>query len=1674
MATPLNVIKQILVYDARGYDTDVTHEIKPASVSDNNLFPRYLSAINETLNLDEADVLRLTIKRGCPWHIENVIQKNSRILIVYESTGKRQISRLYRVRNVSTGTGSGSEYKIEAWSIDVDLTTRAWGWKTEGSSEEYFRMFDFAGFTVEDVLREIFSALPSAWKISDISSDISSLEISPLIRNNTVAEAIAIVREALQEDHDKTLEYELDYNRSLNQINVSFVPERGWTDAEYANGEPDPSLRVIAAPFINLDPTNPDRGSRVFTKVQNVQDDYVSQLIPRAGQEENEEIGTGGIQWQVIRTLSQTENGKEFTYFSLEAGAVTFDDQLNDAEDSVYYVKDDNGDSHEIMGSSGTDNTIKIAGTHTTEYVIFMEVYSPASSNPNQSNSRNLDYVRRPDAENVQGVVQKVQEFPSVVPYDNLFESATPAGSGDMSEWFADPNDPDAPNFLANGAPIGSAEIRENSDREWITVGKRSAKVSADKEEGIAFSFTIADDEMNPYVSANVVLQVEKGRVRMVLVDSDGGTFPLAHEQQHEGLPGITAALQSQGWEPKAGEATCRILAKEDDTVFYVDTVSITQSPTAWPYAPHMGKKDLWKAASTWMVNNGGRRPLTTSLQYVNLDLVGERLATPIEVGSWVRIKDLRDPATGTKFNLQLDGRVEKIENDGNALWGGITRRATIGRQRESVISQLENALPERPKPIVFPPTPLPLPEVDGVDFGNGIVTWQEPSGANALILLGFLRYTPPEGSEARVTRFRVVTASGASLPKPGTSKEVWTEVTRTSGYYQTSVQIANTGLSWIRYEIQIDNGTSSSVIGEVSFDSDRIPQVSNVWLDYLPSTKQVAVNWVADEDVGGTAYVWKKLDKFGASISKSDWESSITNSRFANGNGIQRVLVSADIAPGDYFVVWLLPFKDALTTSTDYDDVIKGQVATEGLRIPLREDLPIYKVDHSKSGENVNVWLDVQKPGPFFSKVQVRQARGRPIATGDAYADKNPDTGSATPGQNYRGRYTETVLKVAELKQRLSYVQFRIVTIEGVDDIDLAPVVIDTDNIPDARIIWNQTYNATAETWEIQVFWAGDDDFKSVSMELTVGTDKSTYSSNNTQGNVIVSNSLRDTSNDLIKIGNDQPWTLKITGWTGNYDGSPRTHKGNSTVIETISGKTPPLSWDKDHGFIDGEGIRLKGGQRAIPSIAAIMDENAQTTDAKSVRFYDEGDLDDARILMETIKYTDSQNTVHKGARLFFRGDANQYFNIVGLERNLYLGKGNNYRIKIGDRSDAETVEINGSLGVYDDLNIRGTTDGVKQDPGGLTIWGSPDGTVAPVIRLNPKRIVDPDDGSVSYDLSSSDPGYIRSWEDVVNRKRVYEQVKSIIVAAANVNVADSDTAQTVTISATASGATDSNPNVPNITTTTAGLYFLERTGSGYQWSKYTKPALSGVLYTPATGHVIWFGPTSLNSYGGIYVDSAQIVIGSKGYGAAEGTFRNLIQFKAGENKITIPSGITLEVNSINLNGTTRTSWPAAGTTDSNPNVPNISTTTAGLYFLERTTSGYQWSRYIAPTITRYTAGSYIGITGNSIALDIGALWTEVRRWFYGPGLTESGSTTNRTNSFRISGGSNYDDTAVRNLISTNARDITTNAGNIRANTQTLDAHGPRLTAVEGKANTNETSIDDIKKKGLIILPAA
>ncbi|MDZ7658095.1 LamG domain-containing protein [Fodinibius sp.] len=332
---------------------------------------------------------------------------------------------------------------------------------------------------------------------------------------------------------------------------------------------------------------------------------------------EGSEIQTvGDAKWNVD-TVNYNSTAGESTV-TLEEPAIVKDGYgLIDGK-TIYFGNETEG-WQEVLSTS-KPNQLTVSGDASA----IAEGYFKEGANKN-------DVIFLEDKEALDNVGLKEEKFsrPDIPPYANLTDDAGIAAA--MSDW-------------SNGLPVGIEKIdgaetvsQEGSDL-FVKHGTNSAKVECNAEQGLqTIDIDLKPEDLNPYFSTTVYLQVETGGVRIELIDADGKTHPT--DQLAETNVNETRAIKIGGAEPAAGPAKIKIIAQSDNTVFYLDAITLTQSSYALPYAPLMGPKALWIEAGKHLKKYGGDRPDVWNGQVMDDAYFGSG-SKEIEIGSFVKVQE--------------------------------------------------------------------------------------------------------------------------------------------------------------------------------------------------------------------------------------------------------------------------------------------------------------------------------------------------------------------------------------------------------------------------------------------------------------------------------------------------------------------------------------------------------------------------------------------------------------------------------------------------------------------------------------------------------------------------------------------------------------------------------------------------------------------------------------------------------------------------------------------------------------------------------------------------------------------------------------------------------------------------------------------------------------------------
>lgn len=854
-------------------------------------------------------------------------------------------------------------------------------------------------------------------------------------------------------------------------------------------------------------------------------------------------------------------------------------------DDETYY---------RIQKTALETNTIVVSGEFTGTHVSFVEECGEGDDAFWQA----LDYLRKPIDEYEQGSVIESREITDASPWDNLIEREGHDANFDEYDGGAGPIHTFPRGWeaysITEGRDLqvdGLAEPlpRVEPSDQFAKNGRQTVKVfCTSRKMGIKIPINFRGRLDGNYVSAFITLHVERGVVGVYLEDAEGNVFPGEGDDKIRASAGSdTSGLRLEGFEPVPGKGYLYIESQGIDSrlaaTFYLDSVSVTPSATAWEHQPYMGPKDLWRAGIEYLREIGGIKPYTTQTEIIDITRWFSDLLE-IKVGSWVRLLDcVEHGSNGTRsYHLRLEGRVERISDStqfGSNFDGAFNKVATIGRQRVNAAHEFLKDFPGRvPTPELPPLQDRPEIDVDVsalFDLLRGFFrTWQEGAGTTRE---GFLRFAPPpeetdpeivaanRAAFSTVSKFEVVKAiDGASLPIP--EMEVWEEVAKgagTPGKYETSISLNPKHLSWMRVRVTIQS--DHKMLDEFVFDYDENPEIRDLQLDWLLVTREVVISWIADEDTAGCVYAFNNTGVL--NLNDAAYKAAIEASQFVNGNGRQEVKIkpnflnqspASGLLPGQTIHVGVRPFSKAVSTSTS-ETADTGTDVTATLRVPKTADQPLYYIEHSKSGSIVKVVLViVSDPANLVQSVTARTALGRPLMPTDTATTIAKVT--TTAGDTYP---VNVDLSTGDgIHKHTSYVQYSILTPQGIDDILIDPFPIDRDVQPEGNVTWGLNWIQASQKYELVAGWVTDDDTQSLKLECVI--DGTTYTPTLSTGLLPYPNASAGQITVYNEIDPDTAFTFIATAYTENYVSS---FTGTSREILRIDGRTPPRQDATDLG---------------------------------------------------------------------------------------------------------------------------------------------------------------------------------------------------------------------------------------------------------------------------------------------------------------------------------------------------------------------------------------------------------------------------------------------------------------------------------------------------------------------------
>jgi hypothetical protein len=276
------------------------------------------------------------------------------------------------------------------------------------------------------------------------------------------------------------------------------------------------------------------------------------------------------------------------------------------------------------------------------------------------------------------GIIERRITEEGLDPFENLLQNA------DLSLW-------DSGNPVPwQGISYGGGALSISRSTDVADYGTASARVEADSRNGIAQTFEYTPDKLHPYISFWIAVRVEQGQIRLEAIDSDGNRLP-------KGARAISTVdeirgLSVEGEKAAEGPITLRVIAEEDDTVFYLDAATITGSASHYQLS-EMGPRALWKRAYKVLLEEGG---LQADRFTASVWDIGD---TPIELGDAVEVTDHDGPDSTFTFESRVVELTTHVASDGT-----LEKEVRLSQERDDIAD-----LPVSPP---SPPTEEPLEPV--------------------------------------------------------------------------------------------------------------------------------------------------------------------------------------------------------------------------------------------------------------------------------------------------------------------------------------------------------------------------------------------------------------------------------------------------------------------------------------------------------------------------------------------------------------------------------------------------------------------------------------------------------------------------------------------------------------------------------------------------------------------------------------------------------------------------------------------------------------------------------------------------------------------------------------------------------------------------------------------------
>ncbi len=585
------------------------------------LYPHYVRRI------DQVDTVSFSVKPGTPAATDpSYLTRRNVLRFIYDDSSFEEWRITQFVRDL-TGEQPAT---VEAVHILADLSDRIVMHRL--STGTVMPGILLMGVTVQEALNALLSPdynAPSLFAPGTVDPAFDGIRVSVVSEGNR--SHLELLRELVQTVDARM---RLSYDSSNDRYLVHF----------------DPPPSAASAPVVGL---GGGLGNRQGLTWRIDALDYYSRIVPVCGPPE-ERATIAEARW-IIASGGLVGANTELT---LKLPAVYRDDALNGL-----YVRDNYGNIHRVIDSIAPDRIV-LPGTvalTSGDWVQFVA----------DSNGSDLFYLPLPEAEAVNGVRERAYDRSDIPPVTNVLERN--GVSVDLSTW-------------SGGLPegfsvVGGATVTQETDPQYVRYGTRSAKVTCPSAgDGLRTAGFVEVE--GPYASVWISVRVAQGAVRLELVNSNSEINPGVPQIARSDADNLLA-LSISGLEPTTNQVYVQVVADADNTIFWLDALTLVNSASAYEYRPQMGPEGLWLAAANELVRSGGLQPDLFDVEAIDLAHVQSGV-DEIELGKYVRIQDDWDPQTGT-WRIDVTRQVIELEEEDHPLYGRLRKRFRLEKRQPSL-----------------------------------------------------------------------------------------------------------------------------------------------------------------------------------------------------------------------------------------------------------------------------------------------------------------------------------------------------------------------------------------------------------------------------------------------------------------------------------------------------------------------------------------------------------------------------------------------------------------------------------------------------------------------------------------------------------------------------------------------------------------------------------------------------------------------------------------------------------------------------------------------------------------------------------------------------------------------------------------------------------------------------